>query len=40
MKAKEFYENAHKKAESKTGKQLFQELAEFEKNHYDKEKNY
>lgn len=38
LKAKEFYENAHEKAKSNSGKQLFMELAEFEKNHYNKVK--
>ena len=38
LKAKEFYEDAHKKAQSETGKKLFLELAEFEKNHYDRVK--
>jgi rubrerythrin len=38
LKAKEFYENAFEKAKSNSGKQLFKELAEFEKNHYDKVK--
>jgi rubrerythrin len=38
LKAKEFYENAYKKAESKSGKQLFMELAEFEQGHYEKVK--
>ena len=30
LKAKKFYEEAYKKAESETGKKLFLELAEFE----------
>ena len=38
LKAKEFYLNAHNKAKSKSGKQLFKELAEFEQNHYDRVK--
>ena len=38
LKAKEFYENAHEKAKNNSGKQLFMELAEFEKNHYNKVK--
>ena len=38
LKAKEFYENAHEKSKSNSGKQLFMELAEFEKNHYNKVK--
>jgi len=38
LKAKEFYEDANRKAKSETGKKLFLELAEFEKNHYDKVK--
>ena len=38
LKAKEFYINASKKAKSKSGKQFFEELAEFEQNHFDKVK--
>jgi rubrerythrin len=38
IKAKEFYENAYEKAKSESGKKLFLELAEFEKNHYNKVK--
>lgn len=38
LKAKEFYLNAYNKAKSKSGKQLFKELAEFEQNHYDRVK--
>ena len=38
LKAKEFYLNAHSKAKSKSGKQLFKELAEFEQKHYDRVK--
>ncbi len=38
LKAKEFYINAHNKAKSNSGKQLFKELAEFEQNHYNKVK--
>ena len=35
-KAKEFYLSAASKARSSAGKQFFQELAEFEQNHYDR----
>ena len=35
LKAKEFYLNAHDKAKSKSGRQFFKELAEFEQNHYN-----
>jgi rubrerythrin len=38
LRAKEFYKNAHKKAKSKAGKQLFMELAEFEQSHFEKVK--
>jgi rubrerythrin len=38
LKAKEFYENAYEKAKSESGRKLFKELAEFEKNHYKKVK--
>ena len=38
LKAKEFYEIAHEKAKSNSGKKLFKELAEFENNHYNKVK--
>jgi rubrerythrin len=36
IKAKEFYENAATKAQSRSGKKLFTELAEFEQNHYER----
>jgi len=39
LKAKKFYENASLKAESKAGKKLFNELAQFEQNHYERIKN-
>ena len=39
LKAKKFYEEAYKKAESETGKKLFHELAEFEEGHYKKVKS-
>ena len=35
-KAMEFYQNASSKAKSHAGKQFFNELAEFEHNHYEK----
>ena len=38
VKAKEFYIYASEKAESKAGKKLFKELADFEQNHYDRVK--
>lgn len=34
VKDKDFYENAATKAKSQAGKNLFKELAKFEKNHY------
>ena len=34
IEAKNFYNNASKKAQSQAGKKLFRELAEFEQNHY------
>ena len=38
IKAKEFYEDAKRKAESQAGKKLFRDLAEFEQNHYKRVK--
>jgi len=38
LEAKKFYNNAASKAQSKAGKKLFNELASFEQNHYDKVK--
>jgi len=38
LEAKKFYNNAASKAQSKAGKKLFNELANFEQNHYDKVK--
>ncbi|KYK34688.1 MAG: hypothetical protein AYK22_04810 [Thermoplasmatales archaeon SG8-52-3] len=38
IKAKEFYIYASEKAQSKAGKKLFKELADFEQNHYDRVK--
>ena len=38
LEAKKFYNNAASKAKSKAGKKLFNELASFEQNHYDKVK--
>ena len=38
IKAKEFYLEAAEKAESKAGKKLFSELADFEQNHYNRVK--
>lgn len=38
IKAKEFYLYASEKAESKAGKKLFKELADFEQNHYNRVK--
>lgn len=38
IKAKEFYLYASEKAESKAGKKLFKELADFELNHYKRVK--
>lgn len=38
-KAMEFYKNASSKAKSHVGKQFFNELAEFEHNHYQKVKH-
>ena len=38
LKAKKFYNDASKKAQSKAGKNLFRELAEFEQNHYERVK--
>jgi rubrerythrin len=37
-KAKEFYENAAQKAQSQAGKRLFNELASFERNHFERVK--
>jgi rubrerythrin len=39
LEAEKFYENASIKAESKAGKKLFSELANFERNHYERIKN-
>ena len=39
IEAKNFYNNASKKAKSQAGKKLFRELAEFEQNHYERVKN-
>lgn len=38
LEAKNFYNNAASKAQSRAGKKLFNELASFEQNHYDKVK--
>ncbi len=38
VKAKEFYTEASQKAQSHAGKKFFQELADFEQNHYEKVK--
>jgi rubrerythrin len=38
IKAKEFYEEASIKAQSQAGKKLFKELADFERNHYERVK--
>jgi rubrerythrin len=38
LEAKKFYTNAADKAQSKAGKKLFSELANFEQNHYEKVK--
>lgn len=38
LEAKNFYNNAAGKAKSKAGKKLFNELASFEQNHYEKVK--
>jgi rubrerythrin len=38
IEAKNFYIDASKKAQSKAGKKLFNELAEFEQNHYERVK--
>jgi rubrerythrin len=38
LEAKNFYKEASKKAQSQAGKKLFEELAEFEQNHYKKVK--
>jgi rubrerythrin len=39
LEAKKFYINASTKAQSKAGKKLFNELADFEQNHYERIKN-
>ena len=39
IKAKEFYIYASEKAQSKAGKKLFKELADFEQNHYTRVKS-
>jgi len=39
LEAKKFYVEASMKAQSQAGKKLFEELAEFEQNHYDRVKN-
>jgi len=36
LEAKKFYIDASNKAQSKSGKKLFRELAEFEENHYNR----
>jgi rubrerythrin len=36
IKSKQFYKEASMKAKSQAGKKLFQELAEFEQNHYER----
>ena len=38
IKAKEFYKDASAKAQSRAGKKLFRELADFEQNHYERVK--
>lgn len=38
IEAKNFYNDASKKAQSQAGKKLFRELAEFEQNHYKRVK--
>lgn len=38
IEAKKFYLDASVKAQSETGKKLFEELAEFEQNHYERVK--
>jgi rubrerythrin len=38
IEAKNFYNDASKKAQSQAGKKLFRELAEFEQNHYNRVK--
>ena len=39
LEAKKFYKDASIKAQSQAGKKLFNELAEFEQNHYNRVKN-